>query len=301
MSISAILLILISALMHAGWNLISKKNEPNLTFFFLANLIGCLVLLMPISLYFSDFYQYITLDSLFLAALAGIFQSAYYASLAAAYRFGQISLTYPVARSFPVIFVTVTMLLSGYNDTLNGLFLLGASLIVCGSIILPMLHFKDFKISNYTNQATFFALLAAAGTAGYSIVDSKAINGLRLASGDDKIIPLTLIYAFLAALMSSLWMALLLIRSKKSRLKVKQVFLKQYKTYISAGIAIHLAYTLVLVSMSMVENVSYIVAFRQISIPLSVILGIYLLKETRSLPKTMGVIAMFVGVILVSI
>jgi len=307
MSITAIILILISACLHAGWNLISKKTEPSLAFFFLANLFGSLILLLPISLYFYDFYQFISTDILIYAALAGIFQGIYYWTLALAYRAGHMSLAYPIARSFPVIFVSATMLLLGFTDILNATFLIGAGLIVSGSIILPMLHFKDFKLSNYTNQATYYALIAAVGTAGYSMIDSKAITQLNLSinalsfNHSEGIIPLTLVYAFVAAIMSSAWMAMVLLRNSSSRLEVSHLFKTQFKTYLSAGVAIHLAYTLVLVSMSMVENVSYIVAFRQISIPLGVLLGITLLNEPHSKPKTMGVLAMFIGVVLVSV
>jgi len=302
MSLTAIILILISASLHVGWNVISKQNQPSLAFFFIANLVGGLILLLPISLYFYDYFHVITLNTFIYAAIAGIFQSLYYWTLALAYQSGHMSLAYPIARSFPVIIVSLIMVLLGFSDIINSTFIIGALLIVGGSMILPMLHFKDISLSNYLNKTTFFALIAAFGTAGYSIVDSKAISNLseNLANPND-IIQITLVYAFIAAMLSSIWMALILLRNKQCQLEVKHLFKTQAKTTILAGIAIHLAYTLVLVSMSMVENVSYIVAFRQISIPLGVVLGIYILKETQSLPKTIGVIAMFIGVVLVSV
>ncbi len=302
MTITAVILILISACLHVTWNLISKKTKPSLAFFFLANLFGALLLLLPISLYFYDYYQLISFKTLGYAAFAGVFQGIYYGALALAYRSGQMSLAYPIARSFPVLFVTATMLLLGYNDIFNASFLMGAGLIVVGSIILPMLHFRDFKLSNYTNKATFYALIAAVGTAGYSMIDSKAITELNLQlNNTEAIIPLTLVYAFVAAMMSSVWMGIILLNNASSRQVVAHLLKTQFKTYLSAGIAIHLAYTLVLVSMSMVDNVSYIVAFRQVSIPLGVLLGITLLNEPHSRPKTLGVLAMFIGVVLVSI
>lgn len=305
MPITAIVIILLSACLHASWNLISKKTAPSLAFFFLADLFGGLILLLPIGLYFKDFYQYFCIEILMYAAIASIFQGIYYWALAGAYGAGHISLVYPIARSFPVIIVTAGMLLFGFTDTLNPLFLIGAASIVIGSIILPMLHFKDFNVSNYANKTTCFALLAAIGTAGYSMIDSRAINSLTSltlnSSQQGDAIALTLAYAFIVAMLSSVWMALVLLSTKSSRQKVSLLFKTQYKTYLFAGIAIHLAYTLVLISMSMVENVSYIVVFRQISIPLGVLLGITLLKEPSSKPKTVGVMAMFIGAVLVSI
>ena len=66
------------------------------------------------------------------------------------------------------------------------------------------------------------------------------------------------------------------------------------------GIGIYLTYGLVLVSMNYVTNVSYVAAFRQLSIPLGALLGIALLKEPRYPPKIIGVVIVFLGLVLVS-
>jgi len=288
--------------MHAGWNLLGKKAKPNLAFFLLANLAGCLFLLLPVSLFFTDLFEVLDKRTLWLACIAGLFLALNYWALSRAYRSGHMSITYPIARSFPIIIVTVIMLLAGFTELLNAAFLFGALMILMGSIILPMKHFKDFKPSNYFNQATWFALLAACGTAGYSIVDSKSISGLDFLLTDrDDIIPMTLIYALVEALFASAWMAFVLSYNNKTRSSVVIMFKSKFKSIVITGIGIHMTYTLVLISMSMVENVSYIVAFRQVSIPIGVILSMYLLREPGSLPKYLGVITMFAGVVLVSI
>ena len=53
--------------------------------------------------------------------------------------------------------------------------------------------------------------------------------------------------------------------------------------------------------MGFVTNVSYVVAFRQISIPLGALVGVFALKEPRYRPKFAGVLIMFAGLILVGI
>ena len=63
------------------------------------------------------------------------------------------------------------------------------------------------------------------------------------------------------------------------------------------GIGIYLAYTLVLVAMGFVTNVSYVVAFRQLSIPLGAALGILLLKEPPYRPKLVGIAVAFAGLV----
>lgn len=282
--------------------MIGKRAEPSLAFFFLANLVGSLILLLPIALYYSELFKLLDNRTLWLACVAGLFLAANYWALSRAYRFGHLSVTYPIARSFPVIIVTLIMLLAGFTELSQGSFIPGAALIVIGSIILPMNHFRDFKLSHYVNQATWYALLAACGTAGYSIVDSISISGLGyLIKQPDDLIAMTLIYALTEALFASAWMAVVLSYNESTRQSVFTLLRTKFKSWLFTGIGIHLTYTLVLISMSMVDNVSYIVAFRQISIPIGVMLGIYMMGEPRTLPKILGVCAMFLGVILVSI
>ena len=58
-------------------------------------------------------------------------------------------------------------------------------------------------------------------------------------------------------------------------------------------------YTLVLISLGFVSNVSYVVAFRQISVPLGTVLGILILKEPAYVSKYIGVVVVFAGLVLV--
>jgi drug/metabolite transporter (DMT)-like permease len=66
-----------------------------------------------------------------------------------------------------------------------------------------------------------------------------------------------------------------------------------------AGGAMTLTYALVLISMVFVDNVSYVVAFRQLSIPTTVLFGVYLLKEPAGLPKFIGSFTILCGIALV--
>ena len=67
------------------------------------------------------------------------------------------------------------------------------------------------------------------------------------------------------------------------------------------GVVIMATYGLVLASMAYVTNVSYVAAFRQLSIPIGAILGITLLHEPRYLPKLIGIGIVCIGLILVGI
>ncbi len=50
--------------------------------------------------------------------------------------------------------------------------------------------------------------------------------------------------------------------------------------------------------MNYVSNVSYVAAFRQLCLPIGAMFGMALLKESRYLPKIVGITAIFVGLVL---
>ena len=52
--------------------------------------------------------------------------------------------------------------------------------------------------------------------------------------------------------------------------------------------------------MNYVTNISYVAAFRQLSIPLGAIFGMSLLKEPCHPPKIVGILTIFIGLVMVA-
>jgi uncharacterized membrane protein len=67
------------------------------------------------------------------------------------------------------------------------------------------------------------------------------------------------------------------------------------------GLIITATYGLVLAAMAYVTNVSYLAAFRELSIPLGALLGITLQKEPAPAPKLVGIGVVLVGLLLVGL
>lgn len=299
MTLTAILLLVVSAGTHAGWNLLGKRNNPNAASFLVASVVGIL-LLLPCAVAYREAIGYFSRSSALLVVIAGLFQATYYVSLAGAYRTGHMSIAYPLARSGPVAFVTVVSVVLGRSDQIGRQCLIGIILIVAGAFLLPMRRFGEFRLRNYVNISCLFALLAAVGTTGYSMVDDEALRLLREAPNAS--LPswqITLVYVFLEALSSTFWLLLFVVGRKQERHTLRQVMTTRFPSAMFMGIGIYLTYSLVLISMAFVTNVSYVVAFRQLSIPLGVLLGVWLLKEPAYRPKLAAVIIMFIGLMLV--
>jgi drug/metabolite transporter (DMT)-like permease len=159
--------------------------------------------------------------------------------------------------------------------------------------------FGDLHFSNYLNLCCLLAVLAAVGIAGYTVADDMALRCLRALPGKPMSpVEGTLLYMVLEGISCSLWQSLFVVVNRRERQRMSEV-LKLFKGPAAlTGIGIYLTYGIVLISMNYVSNVSYVAAFRQLSIPLGAMFGMVFLKEPRYLPKIIGIAAIFAGLVL---
>ncbi len=301
MSIPAILLILLSAVIHVSWNLVGKRNASSVAFFGLANLFGVLLLLPVVLIYGRAAFQ-IPGPVWVLLGATGFFEALYYASLAKAYRYGEMSIAYPLARAFPILLVAGMTGLLGRGERLSLLSLAGMLLVFSGCMLLPMENMTKLRWRDYLNPAAGLALLAAIGTAGYSMVDDQALRLLRE-------LPQTQLPAFEAALIYSFWQALsafffllpVCLWTRSDRLELAETVRISWRNALGMGVGIYAGYILVLTAMAFTRDISYVVAFRQTSIPLGTLVGVVLLKERAYPLKFIGSVVIFAGLVLVGV
>jgi len=298
MTPAAILIVLVSALAHAGWNLFGKKVSPSGAFFWYSTLWGVL-LTLPVLVFYLPLLLELDGRIWWLVVATGFFQATYLSCLAAAYRHGELSVVYPLARSSPLLILLVGTLFLGTAEAITAAAVVGIVLIVAGCIILPMQRFQDFHLANYRNLATLFALLAAASTAGYSLIDDSATARMReLLSGMALDVEVAFVFVILQAWSALAWLSLgLALQSTERRLL--KTLAGNWRSTMAAGVLILGTYALVVWAMAYAEDVSYVVAFRQVSIPIGVALGWYFLGESLHRPKILGVMTILVGLLLV--
>ena len=302
MSGTAVILLVISAFTHSGWNLIGKRYRPEASLFVMAVGAGA-ILLSPFLVIHREVLSAFTAKTWGLLLTAGLFQALYYASLTAAYRSGELSLVYPVARSTPAVLVAVFGLLAGRADSISPWALLGIAFVVGGGYLLPMRHSTDLARGNYLRPSFLLALSAAVGTAGYSIADDAALGmlwrDLELTFAEWQV---ATVYAFFECSSTTLCLLVFVVLSRRERLQFRRRLEPRSILFaFGMGAVIYLTYTLVLISLAFVRDVSYVVAFRQLSVPLGVLMSAMFLHETLYPPKVVGTILMFAGVILVGL
>ena len=301
MTFLAAALLIVSAVVHVGWNLIGKRQNPSSAFLLVANTLGFLCL-SPVLIFYRRALVAFPMQVWLWLGVTGLFQALYYAALAGAYRTGALSVVYPLARSAAVVFVVLLNASFGLAEQLAGRALGGIALIVLGSFLLPTQRLGDMRLENHLGRSALLALVAALGTSGYSIVDDAALRILRETAGlPAGPLGVTMLCAFFEGVSSSLWLAVAVAVRKQGRASLRVVWSTQLRQAALAGAGIYLAYTLVLLSMGLTRSVSYVVAFRQLSVPLGAVAGILVLGDPPHPPRLIGVAIVFAGLIMVGL
>lgn len=296
MELTAIILILFSTVLHAGWNLISKSGKPSAAFFTILTL-AALSILSPILIYAAPAIKSLPPRFWYLLIATGFFQAIYYSGLAMSFRLGDISLVYPLVRALPVLLIPLISSLFKRGAPLSALSVSGMFLIGAGCLFIPIRRFASWHFRDYINPSLPWILAGAAGTTGYTIIDSEAMD---IMTDIPFPFPVSLVYSSLLSLVILLWMALpltLLSSWKELRFYKGRKLLQP----LAAAIALTLSYMLILASMPFVSNVSYVSAFRQFSIPLGVLGGTLFFKEKLSPPRIAGIIIIMAGLIITAL
>ena len=294
MSWQPLLLIVISAFMHALWNSIGKRTATAVSFYVWAMAAGVLIF-SPLLL--TNWQQILLLPKAFwwLLLVSGVFQCMYTSGLAKAYQSAELSLVYPLARALPVLIVPVFVVFIYGESDLSYTHIVAIAMIATGALVLPLNKWRNLDLRGYFTPAVSWALLAAVGTAGYSLTDSAALKIMRdngwsaFEAGSSFVIlqAVTVIFCMLPLL--------------KFAFKERFKWPENKSSILLAGLFLVGTYLIVLIGMAMVEEVSYVVALRQLSIPIGVAIGVLWLKEKISLPRLQGVAIMLLGLLLVSL
>ncbi len=298
MTLFAFGLVLLSALLHASWNVLSKGSKPSASFFMLAS--GTSVLLWLPVFCVSDFSLLeLPLKFWIIVLISGASEALYFLGLFKAYRRNDVSLAYPMARALPVLLVALVSLLLGLGERPGWLALCGMLVVTFGCLLLPLKSWQSFNWRDYWNPALYSIVMAAVGTTGYTVADSIAMPILRAHSSNSGFI-VSGSYLFIIELLIVLSLACYVRRHADERIEFKRLFLKSFNPVIS-GLFASSAYMLILIAMNHVSNISYIQAFRQVSLPIGVFFGIFILKEKSTAPRLVGVALVIAGLVMTAL
>lgn len=285
MTIVALVLVLVSASLHATWNFLAKRAGGDTAFVWLFSVIAT-VIYFPLAL-FVLVVQKPQLGNPELTALAVtcILHIAYYLFLNWGYQVGDLSLVYPIARGAgPLLGVIGAVALLGERPSLIAVG--GMLLIVSGIVILTTGPSTGRKGS--IRNGIIYGLLTAVAIGAYTIQDKQVV-------GFYMVPPLILTWV------STVVQALILTpHALRHWDRVKFNWGKYKREAFSIGTLDSLSYILFLIALSN-GQITRLSPIRQTSILIGAFLGTRLLAEEGGRRRIAAALVMTVGVIILSI
>lgn len=286
MPVAALALLLTAAAAHAGWNFAAKGARSSLPFIFAFALVSEVVYL-PLAI---GAYLWIRPDfgweALLFVSVSGLLNIGYFVLLAEGYRWGDLSIVYPLARgSGPAIAVVGAIALFGERPT--PLALAGAFTITAG--VVAMSWAPSGASGPRIGRSVAFALATGLVIATYTLWDSRGI---------DFVPPVLYVYGLDLARLTLL--APYVLGSVAGRDEVVCAFREQPRAVAAIGVLSPAAYILVLAALSLAP-VSYVAPAREISILFVAALGVGLLGESDAARRLLGAAAIVAGVIALAV
>jgi len=172
----AVVLVLVAATLHAGWNVLLKTSGDPLRTAVRLQAIGTAVL-VPIGIvaWFATGRPVIEPAGVGLALVSGVLETAYFIFLSAAYRRGDLSLVYPLARgSAPLAAILVGVGLLHERLALPAG--IGVACLLTG-ILLVARPWRALQAAGAEHRGAIgFALATGATIATYSAVDRLGVR-----------------------------------------------------------------------------------------------------------------------------
>ena len=285
----AISLVLISTVMHAGWNLLAKRGQSQIAFFRRMLILVAVVGLVP-WMVGQCFIETLTPKVWVCAAGAGVCSGIYCLGLALAYEQAEFTVVYPVARALPILSLGIIDVLRSRPPTLLGW--VGMSFVACGCFAAPLRTCSDFAWSRYGNRASLAMLLASLGTVGYSLIDKIAAETVQRGPASAAVYGYVLFVVIWVTFAGTL---------KLCRRPSSPSALPAWPTASLGAVMCFGAYWLVLWAYQITERVSYVVAFRQFSIVIGVGLAILLLKERARTVRILATALITAGLVMIGV
>ena len=279
---AALLLVVGAAVLHAGWNALTKRAGDPVVFLWLVGVVAS-VLYLPVALTVLARQGFRAAAIPFVIGTI-VLHALYFFSLGRAYASGDFSLVYPIARGLGVALVPVAALLL-FDERLSPLGSLGIGLVAAGIFCL---HWRPgaWTRAAFTGSGTGWALATGVLIAAYSLLDKAGVA---------RISPLA--YIWLMEMGSCVLLT-------PVALGKADVVRREWRTNRATILAVALmsptAYVLVLFAFQL-SKTGYVVAAREMSIVLSAIIGSVWMKEGALGRRLAGTGVVLAGVVCVAL
>lgn len=284
MSLSVLALVALAAVAHAVWNIaIKRAGASGPGFLWLSFLVGAVV--------FLPFGVWALLDAgvdlvhwLWLAAVSGALQIAYFFLLQRGYREGDVSVVYPLARGTgPLLTVVFAMILFGERPGVVAL--AGAALVIAGVVLTGLAGGRTDAAND--RAGILYGLAIGVLIAIYTLWDGAAVTVGGM--------PAVGLY-WGSVLFQSVLLAPLGLRSRKGLATTAR---RHWAAILVVGILAPFAYILVLLAFQLAP-VSIVAPAREVSVVLVGLAGWLFFREPHPARRLVGAGIVLAGIALLA-
>jgi len=276
-------LVLAAAVIHAGWNALAKRagvaGDP-LAFLWCAGAIGTLLYLPGVLYVLAE--TGLPRAALPFVIATIVLHSAYFFTLGRAYRSGDLSVVYPVARGLGVVLVPGLALVI-FDERLSLFGVVGVTLVALG---IASLHWRRRARASLLAPGTGWAVATGVIIAGYSLVDKAGVARLS-----------PLAYIGLMELGATCVLGSVLFARRDA---LRREWRSNRTAVVIAGVLSPGGYLLVLFAFQL-SKAAYVVAGREVSIVLSALIGSLWMGEGRLAQRLVGAVVVAAGVACVAL
>lgn len=286
MSFYVLSLVLTAAVLHAFWNLLSKKASGKAPFIWLMYIVST-VLYLPVLLYsIKQGDTFFSRPMLWFSLGSAILHISYFLILQKGYRSGDLTVVYPLARGSGPLFSSVAAILF-LHEQLKLKTTIGLFLILIGVLIITGLSFKKENNAKIMT-GVFWGVLTGLFIALYTFNDAVAIKTHTIS-------PLAITFVSNAF---SIILLFPFVISQKDEIKRE---IKQHKWIIIAiGLLSPAAYILVLEALKYAP-ITVVAPARETSILLGVFMGSHVLNEKDGRRRLIASVLILGGIIALSL
>ena len=279
--------------MHASWNLVARSTRAE------AAVIGRMAIFLAVAGFLpalvAEFHlRCLTRDVVFYAIAAGGACGLYFYTLSRGYASGDFTVVYPIARALPVLVIGLWDAGRGRPPTMLGW--LGMALVALGCVAVPQRSFSDLRLSRYFNKSSIWILGTAGGTIIYSMLDKLGQENIAAGPGAGPGQAAVYGYVFYVSAGVVYFIVCRLFGGIAKPTKDPG-----WRVPALTGSLSFASYWLILWVYQMTPRASYVVAFRQFSIVVGVVVAFILFGEAGRRIRTIGAFVIAGGLIVLQV
>lgn len=287
MPITAIVLILLGAVIHAGWNIVAKKAQGDTRFTFFSGLLMAVVW-TPLALWLGwDVVPTWGLTEWAWMAASGFVHWVYFVCLLTGYRKSDLTVVYPLARgSAPLMSSTMAVVVFGEQISTLGVagiagVVVGVFLIAGGPGLFKAAH--DPAQRQRLKAGVFWGTLTGALIAAYTVMDSYAVKVIAISP---------ILFDYWCNLLRLPFAAISVLQD---RAEARRLWALQWRYALVVAIFSPIAYVCVLYAVRLAP-VSHVAPAREVSMLFAALIGGHLLSEGNRGARVLGAGAIALGV-----